>query len=99
MAHERAVVVVNARSGGGRAGRTFGDLKRVLEGRLGPLDVALTGEPGPAIPLARDAGRGATPLVARVGGDGTLHEVANGVLEAGGGAAVGYVGQGTGGDF
>ena len=36
-----------------------------------------------------------------VGGDGTLHEVANGVLDAGVGdrTAVGYVGQGTGGDF
>jgi YegS/Rv2252/BmrU family lipid kinase len=62
----------------------------------------LTQRPAHAIELARDAVRAGTKLVIAVGGDGTLHEVANGVLDAragGGDAAVGYVGQGTGGDF
>ncbi len=71
----------------------------VVERRLGPIDISLTQRPAHAIDLARDAARAGAELVVAVGGDGTLHEVANGVLEAGGTAAVGYVGLGTGGDF
>ncbi|HEY3821664.1 MAG TPA: diacylglycerol kinase family protein [Polyangiaceae bacterium] len=95
------LVIVNPRSGGGRAGRTFTDVKAVLERRLGSLDVAFTTHPAHAIELARDAAKRGTELVIAVGGDGTLHEVANGVLDAAVGdrTAVGYVGQGTGGDF
>jgi diacylglycerol kinase (ATP) len=95
----RPLVIVNPRAGGGRAGRTLGQVRGVIERRLGPIDLAVTERPAHAIDLARDAASGGRSLVVAVGGDGTLHEVANGVLEAGGGAAVGYVGQGTGGDF
>lgn len=100
MPKDPPLVVVNPRSGGGRAGRTFTEVKQVIERRLGPVDVAMTERPGHAIDLSRDAARAGVPLVVAVGGDGTLHEVANGVLEATGTeTAVGYVGQGTGGDF
>jgi diacylglycerol kinase (ATP) len=99
MQNENAFVVVNPRSGGGKAGRVFADVRQVLERRLGPVRVAMTESSGHAIELARDAVRDGTELVIAVGGDGTLHEVANGILDAGGGAALGYVGQGTGGDF
>jgi len=100
MENERPLVIVNPRSGGGRAGRTFSEVRTVLERRLGPLSVELTASPAHAIELARDAVTRGARLVIAVGGDGTLHEVANGVLDAGvPEAAVGYVGQGTGGDF
>ena len=101
MPTEHPLIIVNPRSGGGRAGRTFSEVRGVLERRLGSLDIAFTTRPGHAIDLSRDAVRGGTRLVVAVGGDGTLHEVANGVLDAGpeAAAAVGYVGQGTGGDF
>lgn len=100
MERSKPYVVVNPRSGGGRAGRTFAEVRAVMERSLGPVDVAFTEAPGHAIALTRDAVRAGSELVVAVGGDGTLHEVANGVLDAGGtGASVGYVGQGTGGDF
>jgi YegS/Rv2252/BmrU family lipid kinase len=99
MPERRPFVIVNPRSGGGRAGRTFPEVRAVLERRLGAIDVARTARPGHAIDLARDAAKGGAELVIGVGGDGTMHEVANGVLDAATGAAVGYVGQGTGGDF
>jgi diacylglycerol kinase (ATP) len=103
MDNERPLVIVNPRSGGGRAGRTFTEVRAVLERRLGPLDVAFTTKPEHAIELARSAVVAGTRLVIAVGGDGTLHEVANGVLDAkvegAAHATVGYVGQGTGGDF
>jgi YegS/Rv2252/BmrU family lipid kinase len=93
------LVIVNPHAGGGRAGRTFNGVRAVLERSLGPLDVAFSAKPDHCTGLARQAVVDGRSLVIAVGGDGTLSEVANGVLEAGGGAAVGYVGQGTGGDF
>lgn len=95
----RPLVIVNPISGGGRAGRTANQVHSVLERRLGPVDLEMTKGRAHAIDIAREAvGQGRALLIA-VGGDGTLHEVANGILEAGGNAAIGYVGQGTGGDF
>jgi YegS/Rv2252/BmrU family lipid kinase len=99
MNRERPHVIVNPRSGGGRAGRTFPEVHAILERRLGAVDVSFTERPGHAIALAREAARAGASVVIAVGGDGTLHEVANGVLEARSDVAVGYVGQGTGGDF
>ena len=98
---DRPLVIVNPQSGGGRAGRTFSEVKGVLERRLGSLDVVFTARSSHAIELAHDAAAKGRELVIAVGGDGTLHEVANGVLDAGVGdrTALGYVGQGTGGDF
>ncbi|MGO9834226.1 MAG: diacylglycerol/lipid kinase family protein [Polyangiaceae bacterium] len=93
------LVVANPLSGGGRVGRTLKDVRAVVEQRIGPVDVELTSRPGHGIDLARDGVREGRAIVIALGGDGTLHEVANGVLDAGGGAAVGYIGQGTGGDF
>jgi diacylglycerol kinase (ATP) len=95
----RPLLIVNPSAGGGRAGRALPAVRAVVERRLGPVDVAATERSGHAIPLAAEAARGGRSLIVAVGGDGTLHEVANGVLEAGGAAAVGYIGQGTGGDF
>jgi diacylglycerol kinase (ATP) len=99
MSISRPLVIVNPRSGGGRAGATFGEVRPVIERRLGPVDVSFTASPGHGIDLARGAAGSGRELVVAVGGDGTLHEVANGVLEAGGQTSIGYVGQGTGGDF
>lgn len=93
------LVIVNPRAGGGRAGRTFSHVRSVIEGRMGSVDARATERPGHAIEIAREAAREGRPLVIAVGGDGTLHEVANGVLDAGCDTALGYVGQGTGGDF
>jgi YegS/Rv2252/BmrU family lipid kinase len=93
------LLVANPRSGGGKTGRTLGDVHAVIERRLGHVDLALTSRPGHGIDLAREGVRQGRETIIALGGDGTLHEVANGVLDAGGGAAVGYIGQGTGGDF
>lgn len=94
----RPLVIVNPQSGGGRAGR-LRDVSAVLERRLGPIDLISTARPRHAIELARDATKEGRKLIVAVGGDGTLHEVANGVLDSGLDSAVGYVGVGTGGDF
>jgi YegS/Rv2252/BmrU family lipid kinase len=95
----RPLAILNPRSGGGRGGRTAGEVRAILERSLGPIDLEVTRAPGHAIDLAKSAAGQGRELVIAVGGDGTFHEVVNGVLDAGGSAAVGYVAQGTGGDF
>jgi YegS/Rv2252/BmrU family lipid kinase len=92
-------VIVNPHAASGRAGRTFGGVRAVLERRIGAVDVAFSDHPGDAIRLSHAAALEGCPLVVAVGGDGTFNEVANGVLDAGSETSVGYVGQGTGGDF
>jgi YegS/Rv2252/BmrU family lipid kinase len=91
---------VNPNAGGGRAGETFGAIRPIVERVLGAVDVVLTRAPGHGIALAREAAQEGRELVISLGGDGTLHEVANGVLDAGNATTqVGFIAQGTGGDF
>jgi diacylglycerol kinase (ATP) len=105
----KPLLVVNPRSGGGATGRTFGAMKETIERALGPVDVAMTERAGHGIELAREGALAGHPLVIAVGGDGTLHEVVNGIMQAKGGASgangraaavqLGMIAQGTGGDF
>ncbi len=101
MPEAKPLLVVNPAAGGGRCGRTFGAVREVVERRIGPVDVASTERPGHAIELARSAASAGRARIVAVGGDGTLNEVVNGVLasERSTEVAVGFVGQGTGGDF
>jgi diacylglycerol kinase (ATP) len=62
------------------------------------FDLAETKAPGEAIDIARRAATGYDAVVA-AGGDGTVHEVANGLLRAGVGAALGVLPLGSGDDF
>ena len=103
----KPLLVVNPRSGGGSTGRTFGAMRGSIERALGPVEVAMTQKPGHGIDLARQGAALGHPLVIAVGGDGTIHEVVNGLLQAKGsgdgtkaeGTQLGIIGQGTGGDF
>lgn len=103
----KPLLVVNPRSGGGATGRTFPAIRGTVERALGKVDVAMTERPGHAIDLAREAAIAGHPLVIAVGGDGTIHEVVNGLLQAkassssphADGTQLGIIGQGTGGDL
>jgi YegS/Rv2252/BmrU family lipid kinase len=94
-----ALVIVNPNAAAGGAGRTFGAVRTVMEHRLGPVEVVFTSGPGHAIELSRQAAQSGRTRIIAVGGDGTLHEVANGILDAGRATVLGYIGLGTGGDF
>ena len=99
----RPLVIVNPRSQGGRTGATFGSIRGVIERYLGPVDVATTEASRHAVDLARQAAQDGVATVIAVGGDGSIHEVANGLMQAREGGAkgvrLGIIGQGTGGDF
>lgn len=71
--------------------------RRLQEAGLA-FEVAETREPGEAIGLAERAAAEFDVVIA-VGGDGTVHEVANGLLRAGGKAALGVLPLGSGDDF
>lgn len=83
--HERWFAVLNPVSGGGRAARDRAQIEALL--RAAKLDATLqvSDYAGHAIALAAAAVRDGYRRIAAIGGDGTLNEVVNGVLEASGG--------------
>src|SRR5262249_38147211 len=97
------LLIVNPRSGGGKTGKIFDALRVPLERALGAVDVVFTERARHAVEFARDAAVDGRELVVAVGGDGTIHEVVNGLMQARDAgkkaAKLGIIGQGTGGDF
>jgi diacylglycerol kinase (ATP) len=97
------VVIANPRAGRGRVGQELPELERQLIARKLAYRIAETEGPGHATRLAREAlVEGARFLVA-VGGDGTVHEVVNGMLDddrpVRDDAILGVVAAGSGSDF
>ena len=75
-------LIFNPNCGGGRARQVMRELEPHLA-RLHPgHQVHTTTGPGDAIRMAGEAARAGASCVVAVGGDGTLHEVVNGVLNA-----------------
>jgi diacylglycerol kinase (ATP) len=99
----KPLFVVNPKSGGGATERTWDSMRATIERALGPIDVEMTKRSGHGTELAREGAKAGHELVVAVGGDGTFHEVVNGLMEAKADGKtetrVGLIGQGTGGDF
>ena len=97
----RPLVIVNPRAGGGLSESRWAKLVGPLTDGLGPFDSAFTTAGGHAVLLAHEAAAAGRRLIIALGGDGTISEVANGILAAGAGAKteLGIIPRGTGGDF
>jgi diacylglycerol kinase (ATP) len=97
------VVIANPHSGRGRVGKELPELERQLISRRLGYRIAETEGPGHASEIARDALRGGERFMVAVGGDGTVHEVVNGMIEndrpVAEGAVLGVVAAGSGCDF
>lgn len=95
------LAIVNPVSGGGSTARHWSRIHDELSRHV-RFRAVFTRRPGHAIELGRAAREAGFPLVVCVGGDGTLNEVVNGLMQAGTTnpmPAVGIVPCGTGSDF
>jgi diacylglycerol kinase (ATP) len=97
------VVIANPRSGRGKVATHLPEIERILTEAQLSYRIVRTTHPGHATEVARDAlARGERYLVA-VGGDGTVHEVVNGMLDGGrpvaADAVLGVVAAGSGCDL
>ena len=82
MSGDSWAIIANPAAGRSRAERNAGLLAHAIEQKGEPVDVSMTTGPGDAEELARKAvNAGATRIVA-CGGDGTVHEVVNGIKSA-----------------
>jgi len=94
-----SVVIVNPSSAGGSTGAAWPQIASDLRSQYGAFRAVFTKHRGDATTLASDAARKGAKLVIACGGDGTISEVANGILSSGKDAELGILPSGTGGDF
>lgn len=80
----KTFVVVNPAAGGGLGRRLWPQTSRELEKRIGPFDFEETNAVGHGRLLAAEAAQAGYAMVVSYGGDGTIHEVANGIFDSGG---------------
>ncbi|MGH2452915.1 MAG: diacylglycerol/lipid kinase family protein [bacterium] len=98
----RALAIVNPAAGGGRAGKVWPTVRPRFIAAGWRLD-EVTGAGTEAVEHAEAGARAGYEVILAVGGDGTAHWAANGILRAGAGGgaapALGVVPAGTGVDF
>ncbi len=96
-------VVVNPVAAGGRTVRLWPSIQSALRQHDLSFEFAFTSAPGEGIELARRAALEGYRVVVALGGDGTINEVANGLMLAGdgerAGAEMGLIMAGRGCDF
>ncbi len=102
-ARQPIATIVNPRSANGRTARAWRKLQPYLEEVFGAVQVYRTRAPLHASELARQAVQADCKTIVVVGGDGTLHEVVNGLIENDKlirpDLTVGVIAHGTGADF
>lgn len=100
---KKITFIVNPNAAMGAVGREWPRIRALAGDRLGSFDSCLTTGPGDATRLARRALDESAELIICVGGDGTLNETVNGLMDGDGplrpDVRVGYVPRGTGSDF
>jgi diacylglycerol kinase (ATP) len=99
----RITLICNARAGRGGVGKCLPEVRSKLDERGLDYDVRHTEGPGHAIELARESLDAGSRFLTAMGGDGTIHEVVNGMLSddrpVATDAVLGIVACGTGSDF
>ena len=93
------LVIVNPRSASGSTRDNWSMTSSELRAHFGPFSVAFTRAPGHAVELAERAASSGRGFIIACGGDGTVNEVANGIIDSGVDAELGILPSGTGGDF
>ena len=78
----KPLLIVNPRSARGKTGIVFEKMRGPIERHLGHVDVMFTERPQHAVDIARSAALDGRGIVVAVGGDGSIHEVACGLMHA-----------------
>jgi len=94
-----SVVIVNPSSAGGSTGEEWPQIASELRSQFGAFRPLFTRKRGDAATLASEAARKGAKFIIACGGDGTVSEVANGILSSGKDVELGILPSGTGGDF
>jgi YegS/Rv2252/BmrU family lipid kinase len=94
-----SVIIVNPSSAGGSTGEAWPQIASDLRSHFGAFRVLFTKQRGDAAALANEAARKGAKFIIACGGDGTISEVANGILSSGKDVELGILPSGTGGDF
>jgi YegS/Rv2252/BmrU family lipid kinase len=93
------IVIVNPKSAAGSTRERWSAIASDLRTHFGPFNVAFTKGPGDGIEIARRAAENGREFIIACGGDGTINEIANGILRSGKDVEFGIFPSGTGGDF
>lgn len=93
------LIIVNPASADGATRDAWPRIASDLRTHFGPFAVAFTEARGDGRRLAAEAAGKSTKLIVACGGDGTISEVANGILESSREAELGILPSGSGGDF
>ena len=93
------VVIVNPASASGSTADAWPQMASELRSQFGPFRALFTKHRGDAATLTADAARKGAKMIIACGGDGTVSEVANGILTSGKDVELGILPSGTGGDF
>src|SRR5438105_11974800 len=93
------LVIVNPASADGATRENWPKIASDLRTHFGAFTVSFTEAAGHARVLAADAAKQGTKLIIACGGDGTISEVANGIIESNSEAELAILPGGTGSDF
>ena len=94
------LVIVNPKSAAGATSSRWTEIAADFRTHFGAFQVAFTKQPGDGTALAIRAVEAGRKFIIACGGDGTINEIANGILESGAeDTELGILPSGTGGDF
>ena len=93
------LVIVNPKSAAGSTESSWAGIASDLRAHFGAFQVAFTKQAGDGLVLAKRGAENGRKFIIACGGDGTINEVANGILESGESCELGVLPSGTGGDF
>ena len=92
-------MIVNPKSAAGSTRDNWSGTAADIRAHFGPFAVAFTKSQGDAVDIAERAANAGRSFIIACGGDGTINEVANGILRSGKDVELGILPSGTGGDF
>jgi diacylglycerol kinase (ATP) len=93
------LVIINPESAGGETIKAWPGIASDLRTHFGAFKSVFTDASDHGTEIATNAARQGIRLIIACGGDGTISEVANGILASGQDAELGIIPSGTGGDF